>query len=187
MIPFGKDENVKIDIAHAELLRGLIMSHKPKTILELGVGGGQSTDAILAGLEYNQQQYDYTLVDNWFDFGFKQPDEVGELYGSKIKIVTSEEKEFVFDCKQKFDFIMSDADHHRTDQWFEYVYQNLLNPNGILIYHDVNLIDAEAFHNLANIYHRCKELVLPHMLFNRNSKPDERCQRGLLVIFKHAD
>lgn len=187
MIPFGEDEGVKIDVAHAGLLRGLIMSHKPKTILELGVGGGQGTDAMLSALEYNQQPYDYTLVDNWNDFGFKEPPEVGERYGSRIRIVTSGEQEFVFGCEQKFDFIMSDADHHRTDQWFEHVYQNLLNPNGILIYHDVNLVDADAFHNLTTIYRRCQEYVLPHMLFNRNSRTDERCQRGLLVIFKHGE
>jgi len=183
--PFGTVELVKIDVAHAELLRGLIMSHKPKTILELGVGGGQGTDAMLSGLEYNEQAYDYTLVDNWLDFDYVQPPEVAERYGSRINIVTSGEQEFVFSCNKKFDFIMSDADHHRTDQWFEYVYQNLLNPNGILVYHDVNLVDADAFHNLAGIYHRCRNDKIPHMLFNRNTKGGERCQRGLLVIFKH--
>lgn len=185
--PFGTVELVKIDVAHAELLRGLIMSHKPKTILELGVGGGQGTDAMLSALEYNEQAYNYTLVDNWLDFDYVQPPEVAERYGSRINIVTSGEKEFVFSCDQKFDFIMSDADHHRADQWFEHVYQNLLNANGILVYHDVNLVDADAFHNLAGIYHKCRSDKIPHMLFNRNSKSGERCQRGLLVIFKHDE
>lgn len=185
MIPFGQDQGVKIDIAHAELLRGLIVSHKPKTVLELGVGGGQGTDAMLAGLDYNLQPFDYTLVDNWNDFGFQQPKEVAERYGDRITIVTSDEREYVFGCNKTFDFIMSDADHHRTDQWFEYVYDNLLNNNGILVYHDINLVDADAFHNLVNIYNVCKQKNLPHMLFNRNSRMDERCQRGLLVIFKH--
>lgn len=186
MIPFGQDEGVKIDVAHAELLKGLIMSHKPTTILELGVGGGQGTDAMLEGLEYNQQEFDYTLVDNWNDFGFKEPPEVSAKYGDKINIVTSGEQEFVFGCNKKYDFIMSDADHHRTDQWFEYVYLNLLNDNGILIYHDVNLVDQDAFHNLVNIYKSCQEHNIHHMLFNRNSRDGERCQRGLLVIFKHS-
>jgi predicted O-methyltransferase YrrM len=185
MIKFGTDESVKIDQAHAELLKGLIVSHKPKTVLELGVGGGQGTDAMLSALEYNQQASEYTLVDNWHDFKFKQPPEVTERYGDRIEIVTCNEREYVFGCSKTFDFIMSDADHHRTDQWFEHVYNNLLNEGGILVYHDINLVDADAFHNLVNIYRDCKRLQLSHFLFNKNSRSDERCQRGLLVIFKN--
>lgn len=184
MIPFGQDEGVKIDQAHADLMRGLIVSHKPKTILELGVGGGQGTDAMLNGLEYNSQEFDYTLVDNWNDFGFAEPEAVRAKYGDRITIVTSGEREYVFGCNKTFDFIMSDADHHHTDQWFEYVYSELLNPGGILVYHDVNIVDNE-FINLRDIYYKCQALGLSHKLFNANSLPTERCQRGLLVIFKH--
>ena len=195
MIPFGQDEGVKIDVAHAHLVTGLVKANKPKTILEFGIGGGESTDAILEALEYNQQAYKYTLVDNWHDWmpahlkGIpnavgKCPAGVIEKYGSRIEIVTSPEREYVFSCQEKYDFIMSDGDHHQTDQWFEYVYENLLNPSGVLIYHDVNLFDDDAFKNLISIYTRCQEYRISHHLFNRNSLPGERCQRGLLAIFK---
>ena len=183
MIPFGQDENVKIDQAHAELLKSLVMANKPKDVLELGIGGGVSCDAILSGLEYNQQPYNFTIVDNWFDWHGQEPAGVREKYGQKAEIITSSEQEFVFGCKKTFDFIMSDADHFRADQWFEYVYANLLNNNGILVYHDVNIIEHD-FDNLRRILYRCQELNLPHKLFNLNSLPTERCQRGLLVIFK---
>jgi len=195
MIPFGEDEGVKIDVAHAHLITGLVKANKPTTVLEFGIGGGESTDAILEGLEYNQQAYKYTLVDNWHDW---MPDimkrvagAVGECpagviekYGTRIEIVTSTEQQYVFSCDKTFDFIMSDGDHHNADQWFEYVYENLLNPGGILIYHDVNLFDDDAFKNLITIYTRCQEYGISHQLFNRNSLTNERCQRGLLVIFK---
>jgi predicted O-methyltransferase YrrM len=181
-IPFGQDETVKIDRAHADLLRGLIVAGKPKTILELGIGGGQATDAILDGLAYNQQDYQYTLVDNWLDFGGTMPEIVGELYNDRINIVTSGEREFVFGCDKSFDFIMSDADHHHTQDWFEYVYENLLADDGILIYHDVTL--TKYFPNLIQILHRCQEFNLRHKLFNKDSLPTEMCYRGLLVIFK---
>lgn len=184
MIPFGTDEGVKIDQAHADLLRGLVVAQKPKTILELGIGGGQGTDAILSGLDYNQQPFAYTLVDNWFDFQGQQPLEVAEKYGSRINIITSDERDFVFSCETKFDFIMSDADHFNTEKWFEYVYSELVNDNGILCYHDVNLVDNE-FVNLREIYYKCREYGLAYKLFNQNSLPTERCQRGLLVIFKN--
>ena len=177
---------MQIDVAHAELLNGLVVASKPTRVLEMGLemgfGAGHATDAILAGLEYNQLPYTYTLVDNWMDFGYTMPDTVGEKYTSKINIVTSDEKEFVFSCKQQFDLIMSDADHMRTDQWFEYVYDALLADDGILCYHDVTL--TSMFPNLINIVHKCQELNLRHKVFNKDSLSTEMCFRGFLVIFK---
>jgi predicted O-methyltransferase YrrM len=186
MIPFGEDEGVKIDIAHANLLTGLVKANKPKNILEIGIGGGQSTDAILEALEFNQVDYHYTVVDNWYDWGRVRPDGVNEKYADRVDIVDSDEKDFVFSTTQTFDFIMSDGDHFNTQKWFEHVYDKLLNPNGILVYHDINTFnEPDSFPNLLEIYAKCKEYGLPHHLFNSNSRDDERCQRGLLVIFKH--
>lgn len=182
---FGGSELVKVDKAHSELVKGLVMASKPSQILELGVGGGETTDAILSGLRYNQKKCAYTLVDNWCDWGGKKPDEVEKTYGHVINIITSNEKEFIFSCKQKYDFIMSDADHHHTNEWFKYVFDNLLNENGILIYHDVNFVDKDCFLNLKEIYYEVKRSNISHQLFNENSLPHERCHRGLLVIFKN--
>jgi predicted O-methyltransferase YrrM len=184
---FGNNENVKIDVCHAHLVAGLVASHKPDKVLELGVGGGRATDNILEAIAYNGNNPSYTLVDNWIDFGRAMPIEVKERYGEKINIVTSDEKDFVFSTKDKYDFILSDADHHHTNEWFRYVYDNLLLPNGILIYHDVNLfpeIDG-SFPNLLEILEECKNSNLHHVLFNKSTLPNERCHRGLLVIFKH--
>lgn len=187
MIPFGTDENVKIDTAHAELVGALVMCNKPTRILEIGIGGGKSADAILEALEYNQQPFAYTLVDNWFDWGGQRPPAVDEKYGKHMRIIDSGEREFVFSCQEQFDFIMSDGDHMATEQWFEYVYENLLADGGILIYHDVNFVDPDAFMNLKELYRKCRDYRLRFHLFNRNSRSDERCQRGLLVIFKDGE
>ena len=77
---FGEDESVKIDTAHAELIYGLIVSSKPKKILELGLGGGKSADAIIKGINYNQNNSEFSIVDNWLDFGSNIPDGVLEKY-----------------------------------------------------------------------------------------------------------
>ena len=177
------DDRVKIDKAHSKLLTGLVTANKPRDILELGLGGGESCDAILEGLEYNGQDYKYTIVDNWHDWGGALPQVVLDKYGDKCNIRTSTEEDFVYDTRDKYDFIMSDGDHHNTDQWFHYVYRNLLRDNGILVYHDVNLFSAE-FPNLRNIYHNVRNRNISHHLFNSNSLEGERCHRGLLVIFK---
>lgn len=180
---YYEDELAKIDIAHAEFIKGLTIASKPDTILELGLGGGRSTEAILDGLRFNQKPYKFTLVDNWVDRGGVIPVEAVENYGKDLEIVTMDEREFVFSCQGKYDLIMSDADHFNTEKWFEYVYENLLNDGGVLMYHDINIV-TEEFINLRQIYYKCQEYNLKHVLFNKNSLPEERCQRGLLVIFK---
>lgn len=174
---------VKVDKAHSDTIKGLVYGQKPQRILELGLGGGESTDAILEALAYNNQTYEYTLVDNWLDFDFKIPYGVMELYSNRLTIVTSDEKEFVFSTKKTYDFIFSDADHNHTNEWFEHVYDNLLEKDGILMYHDVNFFE-NVFVNLREIYHTCEKRNLKFKLFNKNSLPHERCHRGLLVIFK---
>jgi len=181
---FRNNESVKIDIAHANLITGLILSQKPKNILELGLGGARSCDAIIKAIDYNNNNPKFTIVDNWLDWNGVMPKNIYETYGKKANIITMDEKEFIFSIKDKYDFIMSDADHNRTDQWFEYVYDNILEQGGILIYHDINLIE-DCFINLRSIYEKCKERNLHHYLFNKNSLLHERCQRGLLVIFKN--
>lgn len=185
---FGQNESVKIDLVHAKLVGGLVASLKPDNILELGIGGGRSTDEILNSIQFNQNNPKYTLVDNWYDFGYVMPNEVKERYSDKINIVTSNEKDFIFSTKDKYDFIMSDADHHHTNEWFEYVYDELLLPEGILIYHDVNLypeIEGGSFANLLEILYKCQERKIHYKLFNKSTIPGERCHRGLMVIFKH--
>lgn len=176
-------ENVKIDIAHANLLKALVMANKPDSLLEIGLGGGRSVDAILEALEFNEKSFTYTLVDNWHDWNGVKPDIVEEMYGKKLNIITSGEKEFVFSCTEKFDFIMSDGDHLATNEWFEYVYENLLNKGGILVYHDVNFHE-NAFVNLRDIYFKSVKNGYRFKLFDKSSKNDERCHRGLMVIFK---
>jgi predicted O-methyltransferase YrrM len=187
-IPFGQDPGVKIDTAHSNLLIGLVQSNKPKTMLEIGIGGGQATDAMLSALEFNQQPFSYDIVDCWWDWHGVKPEGVDEKYGDKCNIITSYEKDFVFSTDKTYDFIMSDGDHHSTDQWFEHVFDKLLNPGGILVYHDVTLIDKpNIFPNLRNIYYKAKDLGLRFHLFDKDSRSDERCWRGILVIFKDDD
>ena len=181
---FRENDPVKVDKAHALTISGFVYSQKPQRVLELGLGGGESTEAILQALKYNQQPFHYTLVDNWVDYEFKIPEGVQEMYGKDIEIVTSDEKAFIYSTKKTYDFIFSDADHYHTNEWFDYVYDNLLEKEGILIYHDINFFE-ECLLNLREIFYTCQRRGLHYKLFNKNSLPGERCHRGLLVIFKH--
>jgi len=180
------DEIVKIDANHAEFVRSLVTCAKPHRVLELGFGAGESTRAILSGLRYNMQAFDYTVVDNWFDFQGIIPEATNSPEYAEIRFITSAEHEFVDmflqGGMQRYDFIFSDADHCNTQLWFHQVYEHMLAPGGILLYHDVT--NTESFPNLMQIYEAVVRNNYRHLLFNRNSRQDERCDRGLLAIFK---
>lgn len=191
---------VQVDFCHGDLIANLVKCHKPKTVLELGFGSGFSSRKILAALDYNETgelastygpPAKYTLVDNWLDWREKgaPPPDMSEFQTPRTTIVNSNEHDFVFGAKEKWDFIFSDADHFNAEKWFDHVFDNLLNEKGILIYHDI-CESAPAngefwFPNLAKILRRTRERNLSHYLFNRDSLASERCWRGLLVIFKN--
>ena len=128
---------VAVDDCHADLIENLIKCNKSKKILELGFGSGAATNSILRGLLFNGSKFDYTLVDSWHDWHGKIQEDAVAKY-QDIKFISSSEEVFVKGNKEKYDFILSDADHENTDRWFYYVYKNLLEDGGILIYHDVN-------------------------------------------------
>mgnify|MGYP000282705062 CR=1 FL=1 len=91
---YKNNETVKVDLAHAELVKSLIMCHKPKNILEFGYGGGRVTDKILEAISYNQNSPSYSVVDNWLDVGGIIPDGLLEEYKGRAEIITSNEEDF---------------------------------------------------------------------------------------------
>lgn len=189
--------NVMVDECHGDLIASLVKAHKPHMILELGVGSGFSSKKILEAIDWNEvgeldpsyTKARYTLVDNWADWNGRAPKGIETLANHpSCTFIPSNEINFVFGTRDKYDFIFSDADHWNADKWFDYVYTRLLKPGGILIYHDVCIVEPPVkeltFPNLALIYERCKELSIPCKIFNKSSRKEERCWRGLLVIFK---
>jgi predicted O-methyltransferase YrrM len=173
-------EDIKIDSNHVELIYGLILSAKPKTILEFGLGRAVATDRILTAILYNGIPVRYTVVDNWKDFGGKIPDEARN-YAIRVNLVTEDEGRYIAETSERFDFILCDGDHFNSEKYFDYVYDRLLNSPGILIYHDV--VGAE-FPNLHEIPRKAAALSLSHFIFATSTRPDEHCERGLLVVFK---
>jgi predicted O-methyltransferase YrrM len=183
---------IAVDDCHAELIASLVKCHKPRDVLELGIGSGKSSREIIKALEWNTTDYKYTLVDSGVDWGSHEAiprDAIQHLDGNqKARLIISDELPFVMYTPDKYDFIFSDADHWNTDKWFDYVYTRLLKPGGILIYHDVSMQgvkDDLSFPNLDNIFHRARELGLHYAYFNKSSRQGEKCERGLFVLFKH--
>lgn len=176
---YQAEQYVKMDENHIDLIYSLIISSKPKKILEIGVGTGAVSLKLLNATEYNQITPDITCVDNFYDWNGQQPNGFEE-FKDNFKFVISDEKSFVESCSEKFDFIVSDADHLRTNEWVDKTL-NLLNDGGILIYHDVT---NPSYPNLFEIVNYVRENQINYMIFNKNSLQNERCERGLLVIQK---
>lgn len=171
---------VKVDEAHCDLLSGLVRAQKPESILEFGYGGGGSLSYLKKAAFDNGNSPTYDLVENWTDWGSYAPVDCmcdDNLRG--VHIWEMDEGNFVTQCNTSFDFIMSDADHVRTQDYFTDVYHRLLNPGGILCYHDVC-----NYPNIWEIVEECKRRGLSYRVFNKNSQPWEACFRGLLCIFK---
>lgn len=174
---------VSIDQAHLKLIHGLVCAQKPCRILEFGFGTGATTNCILDALRFNGTKLEfsaYTVVDNWIDWGGKMPLRAKLTNG--IYFCEEDESKFVReDAGRVYDFIVCDADHQKTHENWRLIYDNLLAPDGVVVFHDVTNRD---FPNLWMIVTEVRHRDLPHVLFNKCSLEDENCDRGLLVVFK---
>jgi predicted O-methyltransferase YrrM len=176
---YQTNPNFAMDSNHIDLIGSLIKCSKPNSILEIGVGSGLVTKVIIDAVNYNQMLLNLTCVDNFLDWNGNTPPGFG-TFRNIIKFIKQSEKEFIHSCNQQFDFIVSDADHHHTNEWIDRTF-SLLAKNGILIYHDVTNIN---FTNLYDIINYVKMNNIRYSLFNKSSLNTERCERGLLVIYK---
>lgn len=167
-----------IDQAHCDLIYGLAVSLKPVNILEIGYGEGASARALWDAMCFNGNLCRYTIVDNWLGHQGKPPIEVQEH-----EIYSMSEEEFYrdrADSDYSYDLILSDADHGQADRWFDLSLRMLRSP-GLLIYHDV----TNANHpNLRRLITMAITAGLPSLIFDKSTRPDEHCERGLLIISK---
>jgi predicted O-methyltransferase YrrM len=174
------DPIVAMDDNHIQLINTLAICSKPTSVLEIGVGSGLVTKTLLDALQYNQKNSTLTCVDNFLDWNGQTPQGF-DSFKDNINFINSNERDFIISCKETYDFIVSDADHHHTNEWVDKTF-NLLNKGGILIYHDVTNPD---FRNLYDIVRYAELHQINHVVLNKSSLPHERCERGLMIIFKN--
>jgi SAM-dependent methyltransferase len=167
-----------LDLAHVALLQGTAASLKPERVLELGVGSGYATDAVLQALAWNGRG-ELTCVDNWCDWGGREPPHARDLRDRGVTVVHSEEGAFVRAAPtDRYDLVISDAAHGAADRWVEDSLR-IVRPEGVLFFHDTANPD---FPNLARITAHVARAGLPHYHFARSTRPGERCGRGWLMV-----
>lgn len=171
---------IAMDKNHIELIYGIIISQKPKKVLEIGIGSGLLTQKILSAFAYNCMEINLDCVDNFFDWSGKIPSHILKL--KNINLIQTSEENFINTCETKYDTIISDADHFNSHKWIEKTCA-LLNDGGILIFHDIT---NKMFPNLLSIisFFESNTNTYSYVIFNKNSRNDERCDRGLLVVHR---
>jgi predicted O-methyltransferase YrrM len=165
-----------MDWAHIELIYGAAISAKPENILELGIGTGAVTRKLLNAIYYNGIG-NLTCVDNLVDDANWPKIEYKEAMGEGARFVNSDEHAFVSgQLTNKYDFLVSDADH--SGNWFE-EHSRICTPMAMMWFHDTN---TPGYPGLYSIEPQVKALGWPYIHFRKSSRPDERCERGLLLV-----
>jgi predicted O-methyltransferase YrrM len=118
-------------------LTGAVLSKKPESILELGIGTGFITRSLIAAVGFNGKGR-ITSVDNWGDFGGKEPHWIGELRDNGVTVAVNSEEGFLRECpSDEYDFLISDADHLNSGRWLS-EHLRVSRNNAFLFFHDTN-------------------------------------------------
>ena len=182
---------ISTDFAHNMLIYGIILASKPEKVLEIGIGSGLGTRAILSALDYNNQGK-LNCVDSFVDYvtlghvtdDSVTPKIVKDLNKHKrVKIIQSTEEDFVASCKtNSYDLVVSDADHNHYQIWAEEIFRITKN-NGFIFLHDVGDNDENAYINIAKSRNISWYRFNQTTIINEITNPDlERTFRGMLMI-----
>lgn len=172
---------VEVDLVHNCLIFGAVLSSKPTNALELGIGRGYATRAILYALKYNQIGK-LTSVDNWHDWKGEEPGHIDELRDLGVNVVAPiDEGEFVrSQSANSYDFLLSDSSHRHAGEWAEDVFR-IMKPDSIMFFHDVKCPSPKIYVELS------KERKLSHFIFSKSSLANESCKDGLLMVINGRD
>lgn len=171
-------KRIAIDKAHNALIFGSVLSAKPKHVLEIGIGTGFVTRAVVCALEWNGCGR-LTSIDHAQKTNDVAPQVYDELRNMGVEIIISTEGDFI--KKQQpntYDFLISDADHQHALDWLDETLAMMM-AGSIMFWHDTNntahLMQIESMLNNRKI---------PFFHFKRSSRIDERCERGMVMAFK---
>lgn len=180
MFRINTPDYVEMDDAHIALIKGMAMALKPSRILELGIGSGKTTNALIEAVQFNRNNCSITVVDNWCDWQGVQP-EISGVIPPFVEIVTKDEEQFVRnESPLAYDLIVSDADHKNSHKWWRETL-GLLTFQGVAFFHDITNPD---YPNLRSIEFDADLEKWQTKVFNKSSTFTERCSRGLLMVYK---
>lgn len=171
-----KCSHIEIDLVHNCLIFGTVLSSKPTNALELGIGKGYATKAILYALKYNQVGK-LTSVDDWRDWNGKEPGHINDLKSLGVNVVAPiDEGDFVrSQPDNSYDFLMSDGSHRHAGEWAEDIFR-IMKSDSIMFFHDIRCPSPKRYIELS------EKMNLPYFIFSKSSLPNESCGLGLLMV-----
>jgi predicted O-methyltransferase YrrM len=185
LLTFDHGNIVALDRAHGMFLVGAVLSKKPQNVLELGIGTGYITASLIHALRYNGCGR-LTSVDNWTDWGGREPEGINNLRQAGVNVVTMGEGEFVRQAPtDTYDLLISDADHFNSQNWLD-EHLRITGHDAFLFFHDTN--QPQVFPGLATLEEKIRGKGLPYYHFKTNSRAGEHCDRGWLFVMnkKHG-
>lgn len=185
ILNFDHSSPSPIDRCHNLFMIGAVLSKKPDHILELGMGTGYLTLSLMHALRYNGKGK-LTCIDNWFDWGGREPDGIDAIRAGGVEVVAPvSEQEFVKQCpSDSYDFLISDADAFLSGLWID-EHLRITKHGGFMFFRNTNRKDDLP--NLQLIEKRIREFGLSYYHFTEQSRSDEHCRSGWLFAINEKN
>jgi predicted O-methyltransferase YrrM len=174
---FDGTNPVIMDLAHIQLIGGIVLAEKPANILEIGIGTGFLSRTLLLACECNHRGT-VTCVDNAHDWGGAAPAHFKTLSAQGANIVLADEHEFLVQDSGSYNLIVCDGDHTRTHAEAHRIFA-LAADAAFVFFHDTA---SPQFPNLRDIVTTARSCGFPHHEFTSVIDPTERTDRGLLMV-----
>lgn len=174
---FDPANPVIMDLAHVQLITGIIRAHKPARLLEFGIGSGFLSRAMLLACACNQRGQ-LTCVDNAHDWQGQPPPHFRQLAADGVNLVIAAEADFLSTHRETYNLLVCDGDHEHTDAHAPQILK-LAADGAFLFFHDTA---NSQFPNLRTLKACAAYSGLAHHEFTAVSAPGERTDRGLLLV-----
>lgn len=144
------DSQFAVDKATGEFIHALIMTAKPKRVLELGTWRGASAIYIADALKQNGAGH-VTTVERSISQVLTARANIDEAgLANYVTVIHDEIDRFLSHYRETYDFVFMDAMKSKTAGWLDLVLQSHMHPRGRILIDDV-VKDADKMADVEKI------------------------------------